>query len=220
MVTERDLAVLKFMQINTGKTFETVLEKTFFPSRSAAERFATKMIKDGILERKKLGIQSPKSMLVFAENAKEIIWEHFAQEPIRAKLSSSTVKHEIYQQICHFWIEKIGGIVERTNLKYHFGKMNHVPDLICKLNNFTYHIEIELTKKTLRRYQDIILNSSKDGPDYIVYVTQDDKMAANLAQTMPKFNRLFFVSADNLVENCKKFNMIGAKNQKTFCSLV
>ena len=65
------------------------------------------------------------------------------------------------------------------------------------------NIEVEITKKTEKRYKEIIFKSSKDGADYILYVVKKKEDVKSFAEYMPRSNKLMFIDIDSLIFNIK-----------------
>jgi len=214
MITKRDLEILIFMQENGGKTFMEVLEKTFFEGRAGAKRRIQILINDGLLKRRPTGLLKPANMIVFGENARESFYQMWGVEPKRAKLSSVMVRHEMIQQLAHYWLNKLDGTVKRTTINQDFGKFHHVPDLIWENERLgQIFFEIELNKKTNKRYLDIFTKSEKDGARNIIYILASEKDRDSYMEHLPKASILKFISIDELVHNIKTTGKINAKSQ-------
>lgn len=65
------------------------------------------------------------------------------------------------------------------------------------------NIEIEITKKTEKRYKEIIFKSVKDGADYMLYVLRKKEDVKSFAEYMPRSNKLMFIDIDSLIFNIK-----------------
>ncbi len=69
MITKRDEEILKFINF-FGKTYTKVLEKTFFPSFSAAENRVANLKKQDIISFWNTNLVSPRRAIVLSESTK------------------------------------------------------------------------------------------------------------------------------------------------------
>lgn len=81
--------------------------------------------------------------------------------------------------------------------------LNHTPDFILFSQEKKINIEIEITKKTEKRYKEIIFKSVKDGADYMLYVLRKKEDVKSFAEYMPRSNKLMFIDIDSLIFNIK-----------------
>ena len=114
----------------------------------------------------------------------------------------STIEHNIIEQITFFWLQKIGE-VKRTVVFNDSKDLNHTPDFILFSQEKKINIEIEITKKTEKRYKEIIFKSVKDGADYMLYVLRKKEDVKSFAEYMPRSNKLMFIDIDSLIFNIK-----------------
>lgn len=211
---DRDLSIIKFMQQNGGKTFLEVLERTFFKNRELARKRVDKLVKDELLAKKPLSrLAAPRNMITFGEAAKETIWQEFAEEPKRAKISTTSVNHEVITQIVFYWLAQLNGRVEKTSLNHHYGRMSHVPDLIYYKDGLRYFIEVELSKKSSKRYAEIVTRLQKDEPAAVIYICSNEESCKRFAKSLPRWDRLTFITLDNLIRNIRKDQRIGSVYQ-------
>lgn len=201
MITDRDLEILKFINF-FGKTYTQVLEKTFFPStHSAAKRILTLKKQDSI-SFWNTNLISPRKAIVLSENTKKYFDQELDIKVKKTKIHLSTIQHNIIEQISFFWLKKIGEII-KTTVVNDSKNLNHTPDFILFSQEKKINIEVEITKKTEKRYKEIILKSSKDGADYILYIVRKKEDVKTFAEHMPRSNKLMFIDIDSLIYNIK-----------------
>ena len=112
MITKRDEEILKFINF-FGKTYTKVLEKTFFPSFSAAENRVANLKKQDIISFWNTNLVSPRRAIVLSESTKNYFERHLDIKVKKTKIHLSTIEHNIIEQITFFWLQKIGE-VKRT----------------------------------------------------------------------------------------------------------
>lgn len=201
MITERDLEILKFINF-FGKTYTQVLEKTFFPSLSAAQNRVANLKKKDVISSWNTNLISPRKAIVLSENTKKYFEEELDIKVRKTKLHFTTIQHNIIEQISFFWLKKIGEIIKTTVIN-DSKNLNHTPDFILFSQGKKINIEVEITKKSSKRYQEIILKSSKDGADYLLYILKKKEDIKRFSEHMPKSNKLMFIDIDSLIYNVK-----------------
>lgn len=201
MITKRDEEILKFINF-FGKTYTKVLEKTFFPSFSAAENRVANLKKQDIISFWNTNLVSPRRAIVLSESTKNYFERHLDIKVKKTKIHLSTIEHNIIEQITFFWLQKIGE-VKRTVVFNDSKDLNHTPDFILFSQEKKINIEIEITKKTEKRYKEIIFKSVKDGADYMLYVLRKKEDVKSFAEYMPRSNKLMFIDIDSLIFNIK-----------------
>lgn len=201
MITKRDEEILKFINF-FGKTYTKVLEKTFFPSFSAAENRVANLKKQDIISFWNTNLVSPRRAIVLSESTKNYFERHLDIKVKKTKIHLSTIEHNIIEQITFFWLQKIGE-VKRTVVFNDSKDLNHTPDFILFSQEKKINIEIEITKKTEKRYKEIIFKSSKDGADYILYVVKKKEDIKRFAEYLPRSNKLMFIDINSLIHNIK-----------------
>ena len=70
------------------------------------------------------------------------------------------------------------------------------------------NIEVEITKKTEKRYKEIIFKSSKDGADYILYVVKKKEDIKRFAEYLLRSNKLMFIDINSLIHNIKQLEKL------------
>ncbi len=201
MITKRDEEILKFINI-FGKTYTKVLEKTFFPSLSSAENRVTKLKNQNIISYWNTNLISPRRAIVLSESTKSYFERHLDIKVKKTKIHLSTIQHNIIEQISYFWLLKIGE-VKRTVVINDSKNLNHTPDFILFSQGKKINIEVELTKKTEKRYKEIIFKSVKDGADYILYIVKKKEDVKSFAEYLPRSNKLMFIDINSLIYNIK-----------------
>ena len=109
MITKRDEEILKFINF-FGKTYTKVLEKTFFPSFSAAENRVANLKKQDIISFWNTNLVSPRRAIVLSESTKNYFERHLDIKVKKTKIHLSTIEHNIIEQITFFWLQKIGRV--------------------------------------------------------------------------------------------------------------
>jgi len=74
-------------------------------------------------------------------------------------------------------------------------------------------IEIETSKKNPKRYIEIFQQCEKDNILQIIYIVKSQKILENYSQSFPKYNKLFFITIDDLIKNISSDKMLNAKKQ-------
>lgn len=212
MITDRDLEILKFLNIY-GRTFTQVLGRTFFNSEQQARNRINKLAKGKIIRYMATGLISPRNAIALSSEMQKYFID-IGIEPKKAQLSMTTIEHNIIEQITHFWLLKIGE-VERTSVAKHGSKMHHVPDMILTLpNGSKIFVEIEMQKKSKVRYEDIFNKFAKDNPAQVLYVLPKKEAVSSLAYFVPNADNVRFIDIDTLIENVRETGKVGAKLQR------
>ena len=77
--------------------------------------------------------------------------------------------------------------MERATVYEHSKKLHHIPDLIYHHPKGRIYIEVELHKKTSRRYIDIFELMKKDNIIMVIYIVKNEVILKNYANTFPKW---------------------------------
>lgn len=218
MLTDRDIELLKFIN-RYGKTYYQVLGKTFFTSEQVARNRINKLAKNNFFGFWDTGLSSPKTAIVLGRESKSYLLDNGTDDIKKVKLNSTTINHNIIEQIADYHLQKLG-TVERTTVFHQHGKLNHVPDFIyIDEKSRKFYIEIETTIKTTQRYDNIIQKILNDKPYAIIYITEKADKIKTLANKMPHSDKLFFIDIENLIKNISETNRISPKSQKDVLGL-
>lgn len=201
MITTRDEEILHFIN-KFGQSYTEVLAQTFFPSLSSASNRVSRLKKQGSISFWDTNLMSPRKAIVLSQDTKEYFERELDIKVKKTKISLSTVKHNILEQISYYWLQKIGDI-RRTTVINDGSILNHVPDFILKAQEKIINIEIEITKKTQKRYKEILLKSSKDGANYLLYIFKNKEDVKKFGEYMPRSNKLMLIDIASLIENIK-----------------
>ena len=214
MMTKRDIQIFKFINI-FGKTYNEVLEKTFFSNIKSARNRITILKKQGFVNFWQTGLLSPRNAIVLSAEIKEFLHDEFDIKPKNVKLHNSTIYHNIIEQISFYHLSKLQTIskIERATIYKHSKIYHHIPDIILHLQNHKIFIEIETSKKNPKRYIEIFEQCQKDNILQIIYVVKSQKILENYSQSFPKFEKLFFITIDDLIKNITNDKMLNAKKQ-------
>lgn len=215
-MTPREEQILHFMQAFGGRTYENVLNKTFFESKNTTQKSIDRLVKHSILRREKTGLLSPKSALVFGADVFDSAIELFGEKAKHSQISISSIKHFMLEQVAYYWLSYIGE-VKRASVKQYSLIYIHTPDLILTTaDNKLMFIELEITIKSQQRYKEIVGQLSRINELFaVIYVLNNEKDVLKLASIMPKFAKLYFISIDELISNIKSSSKIGAKSQQS-----
>lgn len=213
MITERDLEVFKFIN-RYGKTYIEVLARTFFTNEQVARNRMNTLAKQNLISYWNTGLMKPRRAVVLTADTKQMLEEEHELSVKSVKLNRTTILHNIIEQIADYHLQKIGS-VERTTVATHGGMLHHVPDFIFtnQLGN-KINIEVELTKKSAPRYAQIMKDLSKDNVDAIIYILETRAKIKSYASTMPKWQKLFFISIDELIKNIEQTGQIKPYSQE------
>ena len=147
-------------------------------------------------------------ILVLTADTKAMLEDEFEIKAKNVKLNRTTIQHNIIEQITDYHLSLIGS-VERTTVSTHQDKLNHIPDFIfTNSNGNKINIEIELSKKSAPRYTKLMQDVVKDNPDAIIYILDSKTKIKSFASIMPKWQKLYFISIDELIKNINELGQI------------
>ena len=212
MITDRDLEVFKFIN-KYGKSYVEVLGQTFFPTIQNARNRLNRLAKMKLVGYRNTGLMTPRRAVVLTNEAKQILQDEFDIKPKKPKMNISTINHNMIEQLADFYISKLDGWVERATVYEHSTKLHHVPDLIYHHEKGKIYIEVELSKKSSKRYIEIFESMKKDNVMMTIYVVKNETILRNFAESFPQWNRLFFITIDDLIANIKSKNQIDPISQ-------
>ncbi len=212
MITQRDIEVFKFIN-RYGKSYNEVLGKTFFSNTSTASKRMYQLQKQGLITFWKTSLLSPRRAIVLTNETKEFLENEYELKPKNTKINVSTIHHNILEQITDYHLSKIG-VVLRTTISEHSKTLHHVPDFIfTSKNNQRFNVEIELTKKSQERYKSILINTSKDDVDGILYIFETKNDIERYINFMPKDSRLLFIDINTMISNIASLERINPISQ-------
>lgn len=213
MITKRDLEIFKFIN-KYGKSYLPVMEKTFFPSVHSAKKRITDLHQSGLVSYWNTKLQVPRKAIVLTQETKEYLYETFDIKPKNPTMNMSTIHHNIVEQITDYHLSKIGTI-ERTTVATHTEQLHHIPDFIfTSKNGQKFNVEIELTKKTSKRYQDIFFKTAKDNIHGILYIFPKKTDIQRYAEFFPRDKRLLLIDIETLIQNITNFQKINPYTQE------
>lgn len=207
MITARDIEIFKFIN-RYGKSYIEVLAKTFFANEQVARNRINSLAKQELITYRNTGLMKPRRAIVLTSEAKGYLQDEFELVPKNAKINRTTIAHNVIEQIADYHLSKIGK-VERTTVATHSQKLHHIPDFIfTNHNGKRINIEIELTKKSIPRYNEIMQAVKKDNVDAIIYILLTSDKIKMFASSLPKWQKLFFISIDELISNISQIGQI------------
>lgn len=207
MITNRDIEIFKFIN-SYGKTYIEVLAKTFFTNEQVARNRINSLAKQNLISYWNTNLMKPRRAIVLTADTKVMLEDEFEIKAKNVKLNRTTIQHNIIEQITQFHLSKIGS-VERTTVSTHQDKLNHIPDFIfTNSNGNKINIEIELSKKSAPRYTKLMQDVAKDNPDAIIYILDSKTKIKSFASIMPKWQKLYFISIDELIKNINELGQI------------
>ncbi len=218
MITDRDVEIYKFIN-RYGKSYVEVLGKTFFNNVQVARNRINKLAKQGFISYWNTNLMKPRRALVLTEETKEFLTETFDLKIKSAKLNVSTINHNVMEQIVDFHIQKLGN-VERTTVFTHQKILHHIPDLLLNHEQGKIFFEIELTKKSYKRYVEIFEKMKRDNVIQVVYVVKNETVLKSFSANFPKWEKLRFITIDTLVFNLKNGKKLGALSQEEIAKLI
>jgi len=208
MITNRDIEIFKFIN-RYGKSYIEVIGKTFFENEQVARNRINSLYKQGFISYWKTNLMTPRRAIILTEEIKKYLYEEFDIKPKNAKLNVSTIEHNMIEQLADFYLSKLeNSTVERTTVFTHSKKLNHIPDLIYHHEKGKVYIEVETSKKSSKRYISIFENMKKDNVLQVIYIVKNEKLLNNYSASFPKWNKLKFITIDNLINNIKTKNKI------------
>ena len=207
MITDRDIEIFKFIN-KYGKSYIEVLSKTFFTNEQVARNRMNILARQNLISYWNTGLMKPRRAIVLTSDTKQMLEDEYDIEPRNTKLNRTTIQHNIIEQIAGYHLSKIGS-VERTTVYNHKDKLHHIPDFIfTNQDGNKINIEVELTKKSAPRYTKLMQAVSKDNPDAIIYIVSSKDKIKSYASIMPKWQKLFFISIDELIKNIEQTGQI------------
>ncbi len=213
MLTKRDIEIFKFIN-RYGKSYNEVMARTFFSSPITSSKRLNELQKQGLITFWNTKHISPRRAIVLTNEAKEYLSEHHDLKPKNAKMNLTTLHHNIVEQIADFHLSQIGQVI-RTTISEHSKTLHHVPDFIfISKNNQRFNIEIEFTKKSQSRYKEILIATSKDAIDGILYIFPKREDIERYIDFLPKDRRLLFIDIDSLISNITNFGKINPISQE------
>lgn len=212
MITKRDIEVFKFIN-RYGKSYLEVLGQTFYPTVQNARNRFNKLSKYELIGYWTTGLMKPRRAIVLRDEVKSLLENEHDIKSKKAKLNVSTIHHNMVEQLADFYISKLDGWVERATVYEHSKKLHHIPDLIYHHPQGRIYIEVELTKKASNRYIDIFELMKKDNIIMVVYVVKNKVTLRSYANTFPKWQRLYFITIDDLINNIKSTNQMSPRTQ-------
>lgn len=202
MLTNRDIEMFKFIN-RYGKTYEIVLSKTFFTNKSTTAKRLKKLEDLGLISYWNTSLSSPRRAIILTQETREFLENEHGIKPKFSKLATTTIHHNIIEQLADFWLQKIGQ-VERTTAYEHSKKLHQIPDFIfTSKQGKRFNVEVERTKKTLARYKEILINTTKDGVDGVLYILMKQEDISRFMNFMPRDNRLLFIDIESMISNIK-----------------
>jgi len=207
MITSRDIEVFKFIN-RYGKSYIEVLGQTFFPSVQNARNRINKLAKLELIGYWQTGLMTPRRAIVLRDETKKLLEDKYNIKPKKAKLNTSTIHHNMMEQLADFYISQLDGWVERATVYEHSKKLYHILDLIYHHPQGLIYIEVELHKKAIQRYVNIFEAMKKDNIIMVIYIIKNEATLKSYASTFPRWQRLYFITIDNLINNIKYKNQI------------
>lgn len=213
MITARDIEIFKFIN-RYGKSYIEVMGRTFFNNEQVARNRINALYKQGFITYWKTNLVTPRRAIILTEEIKNYLYEEHDTKPKNAKLHTTTIEHNIIEQLADYYISKLDNSeVERTTVYEHGSKLNHVPDLIYHHEKGKVYIEVETSKKSQNRYKEIFEAMQKDNVLQVIYIVKSEKILQSYATTFPKWSKLKFITIEDLILNIKTKNRIDPISQ-------
>lgn len=213
-ITNRDEEILKFINV-FGKSYANVLGKTFFNDDKQAKNRITSLKKMELIDYKPTMLLSPRNALILTSYGRNYLIDRGIEAKSAVKIHASTIWHNVLEQIAYYWLSTLGEVT-RTTVYHHANTLNHVPDLIyIDSSGRKFYIEVELTQKSMKNYEQVIFDTQKDNPFGVIYITMDEQKAVSLAKNMPVWDRLFYIDIETFVKNVKELGKIQPNSQES-----
>jgi len=213
MITDRDIEIFKFIN-RYGKSYTEVMGHTFFNNIQVARNRINSLHKQGFISYWKTNLMTPRRAIILSEEIKKYLYEEHDIKAKNAKLNSSTIQHNVIEQLADYYLSKLdNSAVERTTVYEHGSKLNHVPDLIYHHQKGKVYIEVETSKKSQKRYKDIFEKMQKDNVLQVIYIVKNENILESYATTFPRWSKLNFITIDDLIINIKTKNRIDPISQ-------
>lgn len=214
MLTPRDIEIFKFIN-RYGKSYNEVMARTFFSSPITSSKRMNELQKQGLITFWKTNHISPRRAIVLTSEAKEYLSDVHKIKPKNTKINITTLNHNIIEQIADYHLSQIGQVI-RTTISEHSKTLHHIPDFIfLSKNNQRFNIEIELTKKASARYKEILISTTKDDVDGILYIFEKKDDIARYINFLPFDKRLLFIDIDTMISNIKLYQKINPISQQS-----
>ncbi len=208
MITKKDIETFKFIN-RFGKSYIEVLGKTIYPNLQSARNRLNILYKQGFIKYWNTGLMTPRRAIILSEEIKIFLANEHDIKSKNAKLNASTIFHNMLEQLADYYISKLSNsFVERTTVYEYSKKLNHIPDLLLHHEKGKIFIEVETSKKNPKRYIEIFEQMKKDNIIMVIYITKNQKTLESFAATFPKWERLYFLTIDNLITNIKTKNQL------------
>lgn len=212
MITDNDIEVLKFLN-KYGQTYLNVLGQTFFKNEQSARDRINKLYKQKIIKYKKTKLMTPRRAIILSKHGEKFLENELGITPKNYSINLSTIFHNVIEQITDFYLNQIGN-TERTTIKTHYKNLNHIPDFIfINENDRKFYIEIETTIKSEKSYKKISLDTKKDSPYGIIYITENKKKIKTLSKKFGVDGKLHFIDIETLKNNILSHKLIKAYSQ-------
>ncbi|MDQ7083892.1 MAG: hypothetical protein Q9M36_02735 [Sulfurovum sp.] len=224
-LTPRDRDIFRMMAEFGGRTFNEVLERTYWhgkkvPLQQARDRITKIKSKYRLIRLVSTGLMKPRNAIAFTDFGKRYILDETDIEVGNFFLSPVTVNHSIAEMITWYWIRKSGRLdVSRTIVKNWSLEHKHTPDLLYFHNEDQtkpIYVEIELNAKSTKRYLEIFNKCDLDKVHAIFYVFSNEKKMRQLGRKLPINDKIHITNIDDLIINVSTKNKIGALKQIDF----
>lgn len=182
-----------------------------------AKNRISKLVSENVLALQPTGMQSPRSYIVYGIETREYLHELHGKKVWIPAFKQYTYHHQVLEQIAFYWINKIRRCTRTTvnQNRSSSRQLHHVPDFYYRNENKkVIYVEAERTKKSPRRYVEIMQNMIKDNVGGVLYVTNTEKEMVSLAKSLPTWDKLYLTTIDQLKDGVEKHNEISAQRQK------
>ena len=223
-LSKRDHGVLRMMGEFGGKTFNEVLERTYWyglkvPTQQARDRVQKLKNKYKLVRLKATGLMKPRNAIALTDFGTRWVKEETDIEVSTFFLSPVTAWHNIYEQIVWYWLRKADREVSRTIVKKWSVNHKHTPDLLYfhdKDEKKPIYVEIELNPKNKDRMLRIFNNIHLDGVYAVLYVYENEKRMKQYGRKLPVSNKVYLTNIDDLINSVSSTGKVGAMSQLEF----
>lgn len=222
MIAERDNKIFEMMGVFNGKTFADVLGKTIWVNHKDRARQAqnrVRKLKDmhNLVRLVPTGLMKPQKAIFLTTQGKEYVEQEFGILVGDTHLSMVTIRHNMLEMIVWYWLNELGKQVERTTVKKWVTdeKHAHAPDLYYEDKGKKVYVEIETSKKSPDRYNEIFAKIRKDEADVVLYFFEDEKSMKSIGRVIPIWDKIYYCDIESFIKNAQD-GKIGFVKQSQF----
>jgi len=214
--SKRDNKILEMMGVFNGKTFGNVLAKTLWVNNKNGFQQSmnrVRKLRDNfkIFKLVPTGLLNPRNAIILTQSGKDYCDLELGLYVGEPHLSVVTINHNMLEQIVWYWLSESGREVTRTTVKSWVTdkRFKHAPDLYFEDENGGVYCEIETSKKSKERYNEIFVKIRKDGIKKVIYFFENAKRMEQIGRVIPLWEKvIFYVDIEEMIKNEGKADFI------------